>query len=82
MGLLDWLFRSTPSPHEWRISERGNATTVVDGVRITVFPQDGGWKYVLGWADDEDDEEEPFFSDRFDSEDEAKASALSHVEGR
>lgn len=81
MSFLDWLFGrkqapSRPAAPSWQASERGNPTILHGRYRVTVFQQDGGWKYVLG---DEDDNDEPYFSEKFQTEGAAKRAALREL---
>lgn len=80
MGFFSWLFGSEPDPRiepvrppAWNRSENGNATMLWGGLRITVFKQDRGWKYLMA---PDDDSEPPFYSEKFKTEDEAKRAAL------
>lgn len=82
MGLFDWLFGKksevrTDHAH-WQTSERGNAMMIYGSRRLTVFPSDGGWKYCIATGENDDD---PFFSDPYRSEDHAKDDALAHAAG-
>lgn len=81
MGILDWLFGSKaqpqPGPLQWQRSENGNPTMLWDGLRITVFQQDRGWKYLIA---PEDDSAAPFYSERFKTQQEAMAEAVAHAE--
>lgn len=86
MGLLDWLFKKqktegasaarTAGP--WKTSENGNPSFERGNIRVTVFPKDGGWKYCLA---DIDDQEEPYFSEVYTHEYEAKEEALARLSG-
>lgn len=80
MGILDWLFGSKPPASRrrpaWERSENGNPTMVGDGLRITVFPYYRDWKYLIA---PEDGSIEPFYSDRFRTEADAKAAAVRHA---
>lgn len=81
MGIFDWLLGPKEAPSRvpsfsWRLSENGNPTLLDGNVRFTVFPQDGGWKFVMA---DEDDEHEPYFSERYRSQEEAKAAAIDVI---
>lgn len=73
MGIFDWLFGTKPKPPQWYLSENENPTIVIGDYRATVFEQDGGWKYVFA---DLDDEEEPYFSEVFGTQEEAMEAAL------
>jgi hypothetical protein len=73
MRILDWL-RGRPT---WRLSENGNPTTKVGDLWATVFQVPGGWKFCIAVGDDDD---EPFFSSRYLTMDEAKAAALAEIE--
>ncbi|NKM14168.1 hypothetical protein GFL85_24635 [Rhizobium laguerreae] len=95
MGLLDWLFgsrksaleqepfaqgtRGPSSPPHWERSERGNPALIFDNRRITVFEQDRGWKFCIAKIKDDND---PFFSEVYDTEDAAKYEALARVSGQ
>lgn len=58
MGWLSKLFGSAePRAIAWRKSENGNLTSVVQGKRVTIYPDSGGWKFCLA---DADEEREPF----------------------
>ena len=61
---------------QWRTSEKGNPTTEIDGLRVTVFQQDGGWKYAIK---DPLSDRETYFSDLCKSEDDAKERAINNV---
>lgn len=85
MSLLSFLFRSkerrSKKPRtqgRWSISESGNPTLVEDGVRVTVFSQDGGWKYCIAKIGRDD---EPFFSDAYATEIAAKEESLADLRG-
>ena len=93
MGLWNWLFGgranelATPtSPLEppapagsaWQSSENGNPTTIIGRIRLTVFPQDNGWKFCIANVDDRG---EPHFSDVYASEAAAREEALAAVQG-
>ena len=93
MGLWNWLFGgranelATPtSPLEppasagpaWQSSENGNPTTILGRIRLTVFPQDNGWKFCIANVDDRG---EPHFSDVYASEAAAREEALAAVRG-
>jgi hypothetical protein len=77
----------TPRPRlngggQWKVSQNGNPTVVIDGKRITVFASDEGWKYVV--ADEStkgDDEHEPDFSLPYNTAEEAKYEALAVISG-
>lgn len=68
-----------PRRGEWVKSEKGNITTVIDGYRLTVFMQDGGWKYCAA-KESEDDDGGPYFSALYDTEAIAKQEALKWAE--
>ena len=76
MGVLSWLFGATPSRPIWGVSENGNPTLVYGDYRVTVFPQDRGWKYCVA---DELDRVDPIFSERYKTEEEAKVAALADL---
>ncbi len=75
MGFLSWLFGSG-----WQISDNGNPTRVVGRNRVTVFAWDRGYKFCV--ADARHDDEDPFFSDPYETEEQAKDSALAYIAGR
>lgn len=83
MGLFDWLFgrKSEGGANRalWQASDRGNAMMVYGRKRLTVFPSDGGWKYCIAKGEHDED---PYFSDPYQSEEQAKDDALAHVESR
>ena len=86
MSFLKWLFGKSStrdgdarsSAEGWVISENGNPTMVDGQIRITVFPQDRGWKFCIADVDDRDD---PYFSDVYSTEVAAKEEALAHLRG-
>ncbi|MAZ85996.1 MAG: hypothetical protein CME90_20720 [Hoeflea sp.] len=86
MSFLKWLFGKSstrggdarPGAEGWAISENGNPTMVDGQIRITVFPQDRGWKFCIADVDDRND---PYFSDVYSSEVAAKEEALAHLRG-
>jgi hypothetical protein len=62
----------------WETSDRGNPTLVLDGQRLTVFQQDGGWKWVI--ADEDDQDDAPLFSDeRYKSKGAAQAAGMEEL---
>lgn len=62
----------------WQTSDRGNPTLVLDGQRLTVFQQDGGWKWVI--ADEDDQDDLPLFSDeRYKSKGAAQAAGMEEL---
>lgn len=65
---------------KWQSSNRGNPTTIVSGTRVTVFPSDGGWKYVVS-DERAGDDDEPEFSDPFETQEQAKHEAFAFVRG-
>lgn len=80
MGLLDWLFgnsNAATSLSSWSMSENGNPTRVIGTYQITVFEQDGGWKYCISKVDGDDN---PYFSDLLESMAEAKQVALAEFD--
>lgn len=80
MGLLGWLFGSKAAAgrsSSWSMSENDNPTRVIDNYQVTVFKQDGGWKYCLSLVDGDDG---PYFSDPFDTMAEAKQEALAEFD--
>jgi hypothetical protein len=86
MSFLKWLFGKSStrdgdarsSAEGWVISENGNPTMVDGQIRITVFPQDRGWKFCIADVDDRDD---PYFSDVYSTEVASKEEALAHLRG-
>lgn len=87
MGLLSWLFgssgsegyRGDPEPG-WQESEQGNATRIIGNRRLTIFPQDEGFKFCVAKADRDD--HNPHFSELYTSHADARAAGLAFVEGR
>lgn len=86
MGFLDWIFGKATQGNagrqqeSWTSSERGNAMMLVGDQRITVFEDSGrGWKFCI--ADATGDEPNPYYSDRYDTENAAKYEALAHYKG-
>lgn len=86
MTFFKWLFGRSTSKDEtarspgnrWVVSENGNPMLIEGTIRITVFPQDRGWKFCIA---DVDDGEDPYFSDVYSSELVAKEEALAHLRG-
>jgi hypothetical protein len=86
MAFFKWLFGgnrlssawSPGSASRWTVSENGNPTFVEGSTRITIFQQDRGWKYCIADVNDRDD---PYFSDAYASEREAREEALAHFRG-
>lgn len=68
----------------WLTSRSGNPTMVVGGERVTVFPADGGWKFVTTAEHDDlsDDDDCAYFSDPHETQEQAKYEALALIEGR
>lgn len=64
---------------EWQLSEHGNAMRLYHGKRLTVFERDGGWKFCIADADEDDD---PYFSDPYETEDAAKYEVMALLDGR
>lgn len=65
----------------WSKSAKGNDTTEYEGHRITIFPQDDGWNYVLSEILDEDDiadglEDSPEFGIGYPTKAAAKRAAF------
>ncbi len=80
MGWLTKLFGgSEPAVPDWRKSESGNRTSIVQDQRVTVYPDGSGWKFCLA---DVDEGREPFFSETYATEDAAQFEALAMIEGR
>jgi hypothetical protein len=83
MGLLDWLFpkasRSDGDIRWWLRSEAGNPTRIYRNRRLTVFEQDGGWKFCDA---QEGRDGEPYFSGVYDSVEAAKYEAIARVRGQ
>lgn len=63
----------------WTVSSNGNQTLAINGLRVTVFERDGGWKFCVAISEEDED---PYFSDRYASEQEAKDCALAYISGR
>jgi len=66
---------------EWQKSEKGNDTTEIDGFRITIFKQDGGWNYCTSEILDAEDiadgvTDSPEFGDGYSTKPQAKKAAL------
>lgn len=81
MGLLDWLFPKAPQSDaevRWSRSPAGNPTGIYRNRRLTVFEQDGGWKFCDAKVEDDD---EPYFSGAYDSVEAAKYEAVAWVGG-
>jgi hypothetical protein len=86
MALFDWLFgrsksranKSAAVSDRWSVSENGNPTLIEGSTRITVFQQDRGWKFCIAAVNDR---EEPFFSEAYASEQEAREEALANLRG-
>ena len=86
MTFFKWLFGRSTSKDEtarspgnrWVVSENGNPMLIEGAIRITVFPQDRGWKFCIA---DVDDREEPYFSESLSSAGDAKEEALAHLRG-
>jgi hypothetical protein len=88
VGIFDWLFgRSTPSEvtpppasaPQWESSENGNPCLILKNRRITVFASNHGWKFCIARIENDDN---PFFSEVYQTEEAAKYEALAHVERR
>ncbi len=85
MRLLSWLLGSS-EPHErssddtmkWGVSENGNAMVILGSNRITVFPQDRGWKYCIAKTSGRG---EPYFSDTYENEQQARKEAIADLRG-
>lgn len=78
MSILRWSF-GIRGGVEWSLSLNGNPTIIRRGHRITVFPGDGGWKYCIAKLEKDDD---PFYSEAYETEPAAKYEALADIEGR
>lgn len=76
MGFLNWLFGTGV---KWSRSSNGNPMIIRRKRRITVFRSDGGWKYCIARIEQDDN---PFYSEAFETKAAAKFEALAHVEGR
>jgi len=82
---------------QWKVSQNGNPTMVVGGQQITVFAYDDevvtsmdawppplnsavirGWKYCIA---DEGDDDDPYYSDPYETEEAAKYEALAFING-
>jgi len=70
---------SLPSQLGWSASEAGNQTRTYANQRVTVFESDGGWKYCIAHLGEDDD---PYFSDPYETQAAAKACALAFLDGR
>jgi hypothetical protein len=88
MGIFDWLFgRSTPSEvtprpasgPQWESSENGNPCIIHKNRRITVFASDRGWKFCVAKIENDNN---PFFSEVYRTDEAAKYEALAHVDRR
>lgn len=80
MGWLSKLFGSAePTAIAWRKSENGNMTSVVQGRRVTIYSDSGGWKFCLA---DVDEDREPFFSESYATQVAAQYEAAAMIEGR
>ena len=66
---------------QWQTSVKGNLAMVVDGTRITIFAQDGGWKYVISDNGDGDNEDGTYFSEKYETAEAAKYEALVDLDG-
>lgn len=86
MAIFGWLFGRSKSRADkpqivadgWVKSENGNSVPIEGSTRVTTFQQDCVWKYCIA---DVDDRQEPFFSEAYDSEREAREEALAHLHG-
>ncbi|MGX9182007.1 hypothetical protein [Mesorhizobium sp. BHbdii] len=86
MAFFRWLFGGSKSNEAarsstrngWTVSENDNPTMVEGSTRVTVFPQDRGWKFCIA---DVEDNEEPYFSEAYASEGAAKEEALAYLRG-
>ncbi|WEX12151.1 hypothetical protein [Chelativorans sp. AA-79] len=74
MAFLKWLFGRS-STKGWTVSENGNPMLVDGSTRITVFPQDRGWKFCIA---DVEDRTEPYFSEAYSSEQDAREEAIAY----
>lgn len=63
----------------WHASRNGNQTIKVGSLRLTVFEQDRGWKYCISQGSGDDN---PYFSERYATEQEAKEAATAHANGQ
>lgn len=63
----------------WVSSDNGNPTTTYQGLRLTVFESDGGWKYCVAHVDDR---REPEFSEPYETKDIAKEEGQRRIDGR
>jgi hypothetical protein len=69
---------------EWKKSEKGNDVAEVDGFRVTIFKQGGGWNYCISEVLDEEDiadgmQDDPIFGEGFDTKAEARKAALEDL---
>lgn len=62
----------------WRTSLSGNATKQFGNSRLTVFSRDEGWKYCIADGPDDND---PFFSDAYPTEQMAREAGEDHILG-
>ncbi|WP_432284349.1 hypothetical protein SLT36_21520 [Aminobacter sp. BA135] len=62
------------------MSDSGNPSIVVGNHRLTVFAQDAGFKFCVARADRDD--REPYFSDVYQTADQAKDCALAYLNSR
>lgn len=86
MALFSWLFGKGKSKSDapvysdrWTVSENGNPTLLEGSTGITIFKQDRGWNYCIA---DVDDQNAPYFSEAFFSEQDAREKALAHFRGQ
>lgn len=79
ISLVAWIIYAAFKRKGWSKSENGNDTILVGGSRVTIFPQDGGWKFCIA---DPADRDPPFFSGWYRSPDEAKLDAIATINGQ
>ncbi len=78
MGILNWLFGGATGV-KWSRSANGNPVIFRLNRCITVFRTDSGWKYCIATIDEDDN---PYFSEVYETEVAAKFEALARLEGR
>lgn len=69
--------KSTVASPTWKTTSKGNPTTTINGVHLTLFKRGGGWKFCVSEGDDDS---EPHFSSVFQQEEEARERGLRWVE--
>jgi hypothetical protein len=66
----------TSAPPQWRLSQRGNPYTTVDGYHIVVFKRGGSWAFRIELIGTE---REWYSKRRYQTEDAARSDALLAV---